>query len=158
MGTFARGLRCSHCGAAYALDPLWEGCPACRRDDFVYSLEVEYDEEAQRQPSSSKALFDQPGGVYRFVGQRGEFRDRAYQDQLHRASCLHLLVAAIAAWMTPYLSDAIDAMRAELGLLGEARPPEHYNPFAGTGLEEKYVAAVARRSATPPVRERESAA
>jgi len=29
-----------------------------------------------------------------FVGQRGEFRDRAYQDQVHRASCLHLLVEA----------------------------------------------------------------
>jgi TnpA family transposase len=36
-----------------------------------------------------------------FVGQRGEFRDRAYQDQVHRASCLHLLVAAIGAWTTP---------------------------------------------------------
>ena len=56
-----------------------------------------------------------------FVGQRGEFRDRVYQDQVHRASCLHLLVAAIAAWMTPYLSDAIHAMRAE----GEVIPDEH---------------------------------
>src|SRR5262249_19525231 len=25
-------------------------------------------------------------------------RDRAYQDQVHRANCLHLLVAAIGAW------------------------------------------------------------
>src|SRR5438105_1529699 len=65
MGTFARGLRCSHCGASYDLDPLWEGCPQCRREDFVYSLEVEYDEHAQRH-ASSKALFDQPGGVWRF--------------------------------------------------------------------------------------------
>jgi hypothetical protein len=46
--------------------------------------------------------------------------------------------------------DTIDAMRAELGLLGDARPPEHYNPFVGTGLEEKYTAAVARRSAAAP--------
>jgi len=30
------------------------------------------------------------------VGQRGEFRDRTCQDRVHRASCLHLLVAAIA--------------------------------------------------------------
>jgi hypothetical protein len=53
--------------------------------------------------------------------------------------------------------DTIDAMRAELGLLGDARPPERYNPFVGTGLEEKYVAAVARRSAAAPLhRERES--
>jgi hypothetical protein len=41
-----------------------------------------------------------------FVGQRGEFRDRAYQDQVHRASCLHLLVAAIGAWTTPYLAQS----------------------------------------------------
>jgi TnpA family transposase len=47
-----------------------------------------------------------------FIGQRGEFRDRAYQDQVHRASCLHLVVAAIAAWTT-YLADAIEALRAE---------------------------------------------
>jgi len=62
-----------------------------------------------------------------FVGQRGEFRDRAYQDQVHRASCLHLLVAAIAAWMTPYLADAIGATRAN----GEVIPDEliaHLSP------------------------------
>jgi threonine synthase len=65
MGTFARGLRCSHCGATYGLDPLWEGCPACRRDDFVYTLEVAYDQEGQR-AASSKAIFDRAGGVWRF--------------------------------------------------------------------------------------------
>jgi threonine synthase len=66
MGTFARGLRCSHCGAAFGLDPLWEGCPACRRDDFVYTLEVEYDEAMQRSASSDRGLFDGSGGVWRF--------------------------------------------------------------------------------------------
>src|SRR2546423_5541731 len=55
-----------------------------------------------------------------FVGQRGEFHDRVYQDQVHRASCLHLLVAAIGAWTTPYLADAIAALRAE----GEDVPDE----------------------------------
>jgi TnpA family transposase len=64
-----------------------------------------------------------------FVGQRGEFRDRAYQDQVHRASCLHLLIAAIGAWTTPYLTDAIAALRAE----GEDVPDElvaHLSPIA----------------------------
>jgi TnpA family transposase len=64
-----------------------------------------------------------------FVGQRGEFRDRAYQNQVHRASCLHLLVAAIGAWTTPSLADAIEALRAE----GEAVPDEliaHLSPIA----------------------------
>jgi Tn3 transposase DDE domain len=64
-----------------------------------------------------------------FVGQRGEFRDRAYQDQVHRASCLHLLIAAIGAWTTPYLADGITALRAE----GEDIPDEliaHLSPIA----------------------------
>src|SRR5213596_621917 len=32
-----------------------------------------------------------------FFGRLGELRDRALEDQMHRASCLHLLMAAIAA-------------------------------------------------------------
>src|SRR6266851_10425526 len=60
---------------------------------------------------------------------RGEFRDRVYQDLVHRASCLHLLVAAITAWTTPYLADAIKALRAD----GEDVPDEliaHLSPVA----------------------------
>ena len=34
--------------------------------------------------------------------------------------------------------DTIDAMRAELGLTGSARPGENYNPFVGTVLEQTY--------------------
>jgi gas vesicle protein len=37
--------------------------------------------------------------------------------------------------------DTIDAMRTELGLDGSARPPEGYNPFLGTDLENQYAAA-----------------
>ncbi|HZR43360.1 MAG TPA: Tn3 family transposase [Ktedonobacteraceae bacterium] len=39
-----------------------------------------------------------------FFGRLGELRDRALEDQIHRASYLHLLIAAIAAWNTIYLS------------------------------------------------------
>ena len=46
-----------------------------------------------------------------FFGQRGELRDRAFEDQIHRASCLHLLMAAIAAWNTVYLSAAVATVR-----------------------------------------------
>ena len=34
--------------------------------------------------------------------------------------------------------DAIDAMRADLGLAGSARPPQRYNPFIGTELAAEY--------------------
>lgn len=46
-----------------------------------------------------------------FFGQLGELRDRAFEDQIHRASCLHLLMAAIAAWNTVYLTEAVATVR-----------------------------------------------
>jgi TnpA family transposase len=46
-----------------------------------------------------------------FFGQLGELRDRAFEDQFHRASCLHLLMAAVAAWNTVYLTAAIATLR-----------------------------------------------
>src|SRR6266581_8336440 len=46
-----------------------------------------------------------------FFGRLGELRDRALEDQMHRASCLHLLMAAIAAWNTVYLTKAIATLR-----------------------------------------------
>jgi TnpA family transposase len=99
------------------LDQLEKGLP-----DDVFILELLLDPQLRRRQerglndgaavnSASRAIV---------VGQRGEFRDRAYQDQVHRASCLHLLVAAIAALTTPYLADAIEALRAE----GEDVPDE----------------------------------
>lgn len=46
-----------------------------------------------------------------FFGRLGELRDRAFEDQMHRASCLHLLMAAIAAWNTVYLDKASTILR-----------------------------------------------
>ena len=43
MDSRATGLRCTYCSAAYPLDPVWAGCPACVREDFVYPVAVEYD-------------------------------------------------------------------------------------------------------------------
>src|SRR5450631_3030050 len=76
--------------------------------------------DAEAVNSASRALF---------VGQRGDFRDRAYQDQVDRASCLHLLVAAVGTWTTPYLADAISTHLAE----GQNIPDEllaHLSPIA----------------------------
>lgn len=55
-----------------------------------------------------------------FFGRRGIFRDQALIDQTHRASCLLILIAAIAVWNTTYLADAVEALRAE----GEEIPNE----------------------------------
>lgn len=48
-----------------------------------------------------------------FFGRLGELRDRALEDQMHRASCLHLLMAAIAAWNTIYLTEAFATLRRQ---------------------------------------------
>jgi len=48
-----------------------------------------------------------------FFGRRGIMRDRAFQDQMHRASCLVILMAAIIAWNTVYLTDAVDTIRGQ---------------------------------------------
>jgi TnpA family transposase len=48
-----------------------------------------------------------------FFGRLGELRDRALEDQIHRASCLHLLMAAIAAWNTIYLTEAFATLRRQ---------------------------------------------
>lgn len=53
-----------------------------------------------------------------FSGKHGELWDRAFEDQMHRASCLHLIMAAIAAWNAVYLSQAVE----ELKKRGEAVP------------------------------------
>ena len=41
----------------------------------------------------------------------GELRDWAFEDQMRRASCLYLLMAAITAWNIIYLAKAIEGLR-----------------------------------------------
>lgn len=58
-----------------------------------------------------------------FFGRHGELWERAFTDQVHRASCLHLLIAAINTWNTVYLAHALAVLRAE------GRPvPDEYVP------------------------------
>jgi hypothetical protein len=46
-----------------------------------------------------------------FLHRLGEIRDRTYENQLHRASGLNLLLTAITLWNTRYLNRAIAALR-----------------------------------------------
>jgi threonine synthase len=46
---------------------MWSGCPACRREDFVYPLEVEYDTDAQMSAATGTRFEKDPGrGVWRY--------------------------------------------------------------------------------------------
>lgn len=80
----------------------------------IHTLELLRDEQLRHriEQGLNKGELVNSAGRALFIGQRGEFRDRAFQDQVHRASCLNLLIAAIAAWTTAYLGDAIAAVRA----------------------------------------------
>ena len=46
-----------------------------------------------------------------FFNRLGEIRDRSYENQIHRASGLNLLVAAIILWNKTYLQRAVDHLR-----------------------------------------------
>jgi hypothetical protein len=48
-----------------------------------------------------------------FFHRLGQIRDRAYENQLHRARGLNLLVAAVVLWNTRYLDAAIAALRRQ---------------------------------------------
>ncbi len=64
-----------------------------------------------------------------FFHRLGQIRDRASENQQHRARGLNLLVAAIVLWNTRYLGEAVDALRRH----GHALPDEilaHVWPLA----------------------------
>lgn len=48
-----------------------------------------------------------------FLHRLGEVRDRAYEDQSHRASGLTLLTACISLWNTVYLAKAVETLTAQ---------------------------------------------
>ncbi len=81
----------------------------------IYILEYLLDPKLRRRVQRGLNAGEAVNSIGRalFVGRRGEFRDRAFQDQVHRASCLHLLIAAIGAWNIPHIAGAIDSLRSE---------------------------------------------
>ena len=66
-----------------------------------------------------------------FFGRLGELRDRALEDQIHRASCLHLLMATITAWNTVYLTEVFATLRRQ----GEQISESTIAHIAPLGLE-----------------------
>ncbi len=95
-----------------------------------FTLKYLRDEALQRQVQAGLNHGESVNGLARALlfGRRGMFRDRAVADQTRRASCLLLLMAAIALWNTTYLADAVAALRAQ----GETIPDEllaHVSPM-----------------------------
>jgi len=80
-----------------------------------------------------------------FFGRRGIMRDRAFQDQMHRASCLVLLMASVIAWNTVYLTDAIETLRGQNVDIPDALLP-HIAP-----LGRRHINVLGRYSFTAPI-------
>lgn len=55
----------------------------------------------------------------------------AFEDQIHRASCLHLIMAAIASWNAVYLSQAVEELKKRGETIPDRIPAPHYT--AGLG-------------------------
>lgn len=66
-----------------------------------------------------------------FFYQLGEVRDRSYEDQLHRASALQLIVSAIVTWNTVYIEQAIASLRTR----GVEIPEEYFQHISPLGWE-----------------------
>lgn len=64
-----------------------------------------------------------------FFGQLGQFHERTFLAQSHRASCLLLLVAAIGAWNTVYLQKAVGSL-LEAGIDVSPEYLSHISPLA----------------------------
>jgi hypothetical protein len=54
-------------------------------------------------------------------------------------------VGPVAQLVRSARHDTIDAMRAELGLAGSARPPDGFDPFEGTDFEGRYAVRAGSR-------------
>lgn len=66
-----------------------------------------------------------------FFNQLGEIRDRSYEDQLHRASGLQLIISAIVTWNSIYISRAIETLRSK----GIHIPKEYIQHISPLGWE-----------------------
>jgi TnpA family transposase len=64
-----------------------------------------------------------------FFGRRGVMRNRAFEDQMHRTSCLVVLIAAIAVWNTVYLAKALETYQTMQGKTIDPQLLEHLSPL-----------------------------
>jgi TnpA family transposase len=85
-----------------------------------------------------------------FFGRRGVMHDRAFEDQMHRASCLVVLIAAIAVWNTVYLAKALETYQTMQGKLIDPQLLEHLSPLGWNhiNLLGRYVRCGPRRRST----------
>ena len=60
------GLTCPRCRADYAAEPLFDGCPACRRAGLGVNLWPRYDEDAVARALTRETLAGRPRDMWRY--------------------------------------------------------------------------------------------
>ncbi|MBI2762047.1 MAG: pyridoxal-phosphate dependent enzyme [Chloroflexi bacterium] len=111
--TFAVGLRCVRCDAAYPLAPMYEGCPACATPEFRSGLTPDYDYAALR-----AALGDGPLAE---TGRPGIWRYRRLLPVTDAAHEVSLGEGGTALVSLPRLAEELGA--AGLWVKDESRNP-----------------------------------
>lgn len=96
-------------GLAHALRELG------KLERTLFTLDWLQDPELRRRSHVGLNKGEQQNALRRavFFNRLGEIPDRSYENQLHRASGLNLLVAAIILWNTVYLQRAVDHIRKQ---------------------------------------------
>ncbi len=84
-----------------------------RLERTLFALEWMRSLELRKRTSTSLARGEARNALARgvFFNQLGEMRDRSYEHQIHKASGLNFLVAAIILWNTKYLKASMDDLR-----------------------------------------------
>ena len=75
-----------------------------------------------------------------FFNRLGEMRDRSYEDQMHRASGLNVLCAAVALWNTVYVERAVEELKGR----GIEITNEHLRHLSPLGWEHIALTGVYR--------------
>ncbi len=81
-----------------------------------------------------------------FFNRLGEMRDRSYEDQMHRASGLNLICAAVSLWNTTYIDKAVRTLRAQ----GTHVTDEHLRHLSPLGWEHIALTGVYRWNLEAP--------
>src|SRR5262245_51239104 len=63
---FVTGLSCPRCGAGYAAEPLFDGCPACRRAGLGVNLWPRYDGAVVAKTLTRDSLAGRPWDMWRY--------------------------------------------------------------------------------------------
>lgn len=113
-----------------------------RIERTLFALEWMRSLELRKRTSTSLARGEARNALARgvFFNQLGEMRDRSYEHQIHKASGLNFLVAAIILWNTKYLQASMDDLRKS-GVIIPDEIARHIAPlgWAHVGLTGDYL-------------------